>query len=268
VEEPEKERGRHYDLPILKLRRLSVAVLALLSCLALAQCSWVSSAPALNPGPSSSAVSPPVRTITEANLIAAVDLPPPMGGGKTIEYRRNARSLDQLSICQQEPLHTLGASTIKSRNLRTRFSKGNRPFPRSSLERQPDSYAVVLQFPDAATAQQARIIYGSWIISCGSGNDLPDGIRTLRQGFGWSPVPADPAQAEVTEVVYQRDGSSGQSAFHESVGLTVLEDRMMITVHLFFTDESPYSLNVGEDEAGFAHPQLGLVAAAAKRLSE
>jgi hypothetical protein len=43
---------------------------------------------------------------------------------------------------------------------------------------------------------------------------------------------------------------------------------MMITVHLFYTDESPYSLNIDEDEAGFAHPQLGRVAAAAKRLSE
>jgi hypothetical protein len=43
---------------------------------------------------------------------------------------------------------------------------------------------------------------------------------------------------------------------------------MMITIHLFYTDESPYSLNVDEEEAGFAHPQLGLVQAAAKRLSE
>jgi hypothetical protein len=252
----------------LKLRRVGVAASAIIACLIFGQCSWFKPPPAPAGGPSSSSIAPQMRGITDANLIAAADLPPPMGGGKTIEYRRNARSLDQVSICQHEPLHALGASTIKSRSFRTRFSKGNRPFPRSSLDRQPDSYAVVLQFPDVATAQQARIIYGSWIISCGSGNDLPDGIGKLRQGFGWSPVAADPAQAEVSEVVYQRDGSPGQSAFHESVGLTVLEDRMMITVHLFFTDESPYSLNVEEDEAGFAHPQLGLVAAAAKRLSE
>jgi hypothetical protein len=255
-------------LPTWKLRRVGVAASAILACLILGQCSWFEPRPAPTDAPGSSSVSPQVRGITDANLIAAADLPTPMGGGKTIEYRRNARSLDELSICQREPLHTLGASTIKSRSFRTRFSKGNHPFPRSSLDRQPDSYAVVLQFPDAATAQQARIIYGSWIISCGSGNDLRDGIRTLRQGFGWSPVAADPAQAEVSEVVYEEDASAGESAFHESVGLTVLEDRMMITVHIFFTDESPYSLNVEEDEAGFAHPQLGLVAAAAKRLSE
>ena len=42
-------------------------------------------------------------------LITAADLPSPIGGGKVIEYHRNARSLDQLSICQPQPLATLGA---------------------------------------------------------------------------------------------------------------------------------------------------------------
>ena len=43
---------------------------------------------------------------------------------------------------------------------------------------------------------------------------------------------------------------------------------MMITVHTFYTDESPYSVSLGEEEAGFAHPQLGMVEAAARRLAE
>jgi hypothetical protein len=43
---------------------------------------------------------------------------------------------------------------------------------------------------------------------------------------------------------------------------------MMITLHLFYNEESPYSLNSDEEEAGFAHPQVGLVEAAATRLSE
>jgi hypothetical protein len=141
-----------------------MALLTLASCLVLAQCSWLSSTQAPSPAPRSSVATPQVRSITEANLSAAADLPAPIGGGK------------------------VGA--------------------------------------------------------------------------------ADPAQAEVSEVGYQRDGSSGQSAFFESVGLTVLEDWMMITVHIFYSDESPYSLDVDNDEAGFAHPQLGLIAAAAKRLSE
>jgi hypothetical protein len=71
----------------------------------------------------------------------------------------------------------------------------------------------------------------------------------------------------VAEVVYRNEGSSDRYSFFESIGLTVLEDRMMITVHLFYTDESLYSVN-SDDEAGFAHPQLALIEAAAKRLAD
>jgi len=250
------------------LRRFGVATVLFGCCLVFAQCSWLGSPSAPTPEPSEGAVSPQTRTITAANLIKAADLPPPIGGGKVITYTRNARSLDQLSICQPQPLTALGASAIKSRSFKARYAAGNRPFPHSSLDDQPDSYAVVLQFPDPVAAQRAKALYDSWVASCEAGTDLPAGIRKLSSSFSWTPVAADPAQAEVSEVRYQQDGSSDRYAFYESVGLTVLEDRMMITVHLFYTDESVYSLNTDEEEGGFAHPQLGLVGAAVKRLSE
>jgi hypothetical protein len=255
--------------PILRrLRRLGVAAVLMACCLAFAQCSWLTPAPSPTAGPSNSAATPQGRTITNANLITTADLPSPMGGGKVIRYDRHARSLDHLSVCQPQPLTTLGASAIKSRSFSTRFSPGNHAFPHSSLDDQPDSYAVALQFSDAAAAQRANIIYDSWMTSCESSNDLPDGVRNVRTSFSWTPVAAEPAQAEVAEITYQQGESANQNAYFESVGLTVLEDRMMITIHLFYTDESPYSLDIGEEEAGFAHPQLGLVQAAAKRLSE
>ena len=248
---------------------MGVAAGAFACCLIFGQCSWLAPTPAPTDLPnSSSAPSPQPRTITEANLIKASDLPSPIGGGKMVEYHRNARSLNQLSVCQPKPLATLGASTIKSRSFRARYDPGNRPFPHSSLDKEPDTYAAALQFPDTAAAQRAKAIYGSWVTSCEGGNDFPDGIRTLHSSFGWTPVAADPAQAEVAEVAYVKDGSADRYAVHESVGLTVLADRMMITVHVFYTDESVYALNVEDDEAGFAHPQLGLVKAAAKRLSQ
>ena len=43
---------------------------------------------------------------------------------------------------------------------------------------------------------------------------------------------------------------------------------MMITVQVCYVDESPYSVDIGEEDAGFAHPQLRLAQAAAKTLSE
>jgi len=69
-----------------------------------------------------------------------------------VSYDRNARSLDELSICQTQPLNALGASAIKSRSFQSRYPSGDRPFPRSSLDDEPDSYAVALQFSDSVAA--------------------------------------------------------------------------------------------------------------------
>jgi hypothetical protein len=250
-----------------RMSRLGVAVVALASCLVLAQCSWLGSPPAPNPAPSGSIPTPAARTLSNANLIKAGDLPPPIGGGKVISYDRNARSLDELSICQTQPLNALGASAIKSRSFQSRYPSGDRPFARSSLDDEPDSYAVALQFSDPAAAARAKSAIEGWVSNCIAGGELPNGRHVLRQGVEWTGVTADPAQAQVTEIVYQRNGSSSSNAYFESIGLTVLQDRMMITVHLFYTDESPYSLDLAEEEAGFAHPQLGLIDAAVKRLS-
>jgi hypothetical protein len=250
-----------------RMSRLGVAVVALASCLVLAQCSWLGSPPAPDPAPSGSTPTPAARTLSNANLIKAGDLPPPIGGGKVISYDRNARSLDELSICQTQPLTALGASAIKSRSFQSRYPSGDRPFARSSLDDEPDSYAVALQFSDPTAAARAKSAIEGWVSNCIAGGELPNGTHILRQGVEWTGVTADPAQAQVTEIVYQRNGSSSSNAYFESIGLTVLQDRMMITVHLFYTDESPYSLDLSEEEAGFAHPQLGLIDAAVKRLS-
>jgi hypothetical protein len=249
------------------LGRLGVALIAVGSCLILAQCSWFTPPPPPTLSPSASST-PQTRTISDANLIKAADLPAPIGGGKVIEYHRNARTVDQLSICQPQRLETLGASAIKSRSFQARYRAGDRPFPRSSLDKQPDRYAVVLQFADHSAAERAKSIYQGWVSNCLLGGEPAKGIHVLRPSFDWSPAAAEPAQAEVAEVVYQDDEPSGQNAYFESIGLTVLDDRMMITVHTFYTDESPYSVNLEEEEAGFAHPQLGMVEAAAQRLSE
>lgn len=260
-------RARFLGRTTARMSRLGVAVLALASCLVLAQCSWLGSPAAPEPAPSGSTPAPPARTLSNANLIKAADLPPPIGGGKVISYDRNARSLDKLSICQTQPLNALGASAIKSRSFQSRYPSGDRPFPRSSLDDEPDSYAVVLQFSDSVAAARAKSAIEGWVSNCLGGGELPNGVRKLRQNVEWTGVLADPAQAQVTEIAYQRNGSSSSNAYFESMGLTTLQDRMMITVHVFYTDESPYSLDLGEEEAGFAHPQLGLIDAAVQRLS-
>jgi hypothetical protein len=149
-----------------RLGRLGVAMVAVGCSLTLAQCSWFTPpppAPTLSPSASTTS---PARTITDANLITASDLPAPIGGGELIEHHRNAQTLDQLSICQPQPLETLGASAIKSRSFQARYPAGDRPFPRSSLDNKPESYAAVLQFAEQSAAERAKSIYQGWVASC------------------------------------------------------------------------------------------------------
>jgi hypothetical protein len=201
-----------------RLGRIAAAVMALGSCLLFAQCAWLSPSPAPTPEPSSS-TPPQERAITDANLINAADLPSPIGGGKVVEYDHNARSLDQVSICQPQPLETLGATAMKSRSFRARYPSGDRPFPRSALDNEPDRYGVALQFADPGAAQRAKSIYETWVINCGSGTELPNGIHVLQPRLDWTQASvADPAQAEVAEVVYRNDGSSDRYSFSRASG--------------------------------------------------
>jgi len=260
-------RARFLVRATTRLSRLGVALVALGSCLVLAQCSWLTAPSEPNQAPSVSSAPPQARTLTNANLIKASDLPPPIGGGKVVSYDRNGRSLDEVSICQTQPLSALGASAVKSRSFQSRYAAGDRPFPRSSLDDEPDSYTVALQFADPAAAARAKSAVEGWISNCRAGAELPSGANVLSQDAEWTGVTADPAQAQVTEIMYQRNGSSSSNAYFESIGLTTLQDRMMITIHVYYTDESPYSFSLEEEESGFAHPQIGLIDAAAQRLS-
>ena len=185
---------------------------------------------------------------------------------------RNARSLDTVTVCLQSPLRTLGATATKMRSYRSRTVKGKPPFPSAIFDRQPDTYAVALQFADAVAAKTAASTVETWVVGCRASDQVPADITVVDGGFDWTPVgnhtgePPVAEVAEAAEVAYGRAGLERGTSVFESVGLTVVADRMMITVHLFATDESPFTTNIDDDEAGFAHPQIGLVQAAAKAL--
>ncbi len=146
------------------------------------------------------------------------------------------------------------------------YPPGEPPFPASALDGRPTTYAVALQFAGPAAAQQAMQTFRTWIETCRAAKTLPGGLRLMDRGFDWTAVPAQPARAEVAELSYRATDDRSDNATFESVGLTVLDHRLMVTVHLFYTDESPYSINADDDEGGFAHPQQALVRAAARRL--
>jgi hypothetical protein len=218
--------------------------------------------------PSVTASLTPGRTLTNANMLGADDVPEPLGGGKVSVDTRNARSPDHLSICEQQPFGALGSTGTLSRSFKSIYRGKDRPFPHSVLDDQPDTYAVALQFADPAAAERARAIIHGWVVSCLQGVNVPGDVSVTTQGFGWAALTVRPGTAEIAEVVYRPRASTSKNGIWESIGLTLVEDRLMVTVHLYYTDESPFSVNLDDDESGFPHPQVTLVRESAIRLGK
>lgn len=229
-------------------------------------CTPGSGTPVPSASPVASSPGPPARTVTAANLIDPTTLPEAIGGGKIEVYEQNARPVDALSICQPQPLSTLGATASVTRDFRTVWAPGDEPFGKSALDGQPDTYTVALQFTDAAAAVRAKSLWEGWVIACREGVQVSGDYAVKELGSGWTRVPAAPAKGEVAEVVYQPRGAKGHTYYWESTGLTVLEDRLMVTITTYYTDESLFVVN-SDDEDGSPHPQLALVAAAGKALA-
>ena len=129
--------------------------------------------------------------LTAANLPKARELPVPVGDGKVSVYDKNARSLDNVTICLQGPISSLGPTATEMRSYRSRTLKGRPPFPSAVLDRQPDSYAVALQFADSTAAMTAKSTVETWVVGCARGRQGPGrrqgGRRGLRLDAGRKP---------------------------------------------------------------------------------
>jgi hypothetical protein len=70
----------------------------------------------------------------------------------------------------------------------------------------------------------------------------------------------------VTELAYRRPGGvDGENGIWESVGLTVVGDRMMVTVFLHWGMD--WEVTIDSAEGDLLHPQVGLVDSASARLA-
>ena len=227
---------------------------------------------------STPSASPSQRALTAANLLAVADITSPDDGIKIEEVAAGrGRTPAQISICFPAGAADLGATSTLSRNFRFFLAdphEKEEPEAGGPSPGDPSIYTVAWQFADPAGAQQAEQTVRRWVADC---------RRTLAASLEWRPIRSGQnsstfhpvklsgtgqgAWAEVP--LYRARTDRSDNGFFETVGLTRVADRLMVTIDLVYgMDKITSDQQDGDPDNGIpADPQFELVEAAAKRLA-
>ena len=220
--------------------------------------------PSTSPTPTTSA-----RQLTERNLLAAEDVPLQDYDNQSVVVVKPGvgRPDPESSVCLPDNgLADLGAEQILSRNFGYRLLDGPQPDADDPFRDQPIIYTQALQFADAAAAESARDRYQGWLKECPAALQAKGYELLPELGFDPTPLEVEQGSASATELAYQRPGGADADfGIWESVGLTVVGDRMMITVYLHWGTD--WEVTVDAAEGDLLHPQIGLCDAASARLA-
>ena len=200
----------------------------------------------------------PTRTVGPAQLLRPADVP--TSGGPTLEIAPAGagRSADDISVCVPDGLGPLAATGSASRNFR---------YPGQSGE--PNS-TVALQFADADAAQRAEQTVQTWLDRCPA-RLRAQGATVLGGGeTDWVDVDTTAGTSGRFAIlpIYREAGERSDEGVFESLGITRVGDRLMLTARVVVGMDDNVSLDAEPDPADGmqAHPQFGLVTAAAERL--
>ena len=220
----------------------------------------VASAPTAVPVPPSVPTPAPSRTVGAAQLLRPADVP--TSGGPRLEIAPSGagRSADQISVCVPDGLKVLAATGTATRGFRYTGQSG---VPIST---------VALQFADAEAARRAEQRVRGWVDDCPA--LLREGDATVlgTDEVEWVEVdtPAATSGRFAVLPIYREAGDTSEEGVFESLGVTRVKDRLMLTTRVVVGMDDNVSLDPDPDPADGmpAHPQFGLVTAAAERLSE
>lgn len=215
-----------------------------------------------SPAPTTPAPTPsPERTVGTAQLLRAQDVPTRGGPALEVAPEGTGRVPDEISACVPDGLGPLRATGRRARDFR---------YPGQELVA---VQTLALQFGDADAARAAEQVVDGWVDDCAAtledhGNTLLDAVgEPVRVGVvtprGTS------GEFAVVPVHTQQGGESDQEGFFESLGVTRVGDRLMLTVEVVRGMDDNVSLQAGGDPGTEQpeHPQFGLVRAAAERLA-
>ena len=220
----------------------------------------VASAPTAVPAPPPTPTPAPTRTVGARQLLRPADVPTSGGPALEIAPAGAGRSVDEISVCVPDGLRVLGATGSASRSFRYPGQSG---VPIST---------VALQFADAGAAQRAERTVRGWVDDCPA--LLRDSGATVLGGGApeWVDVdtPSGTSGSFAVLPIYSEASNTSEDGVFESLGLTRVGDRLMLTARVVVGMDDNVSLDPEPDPADGmpAHPQFGLVTAAAERLAE
>ncbi|WP_425309551.1 hypothetical protein AADG42_12560 [Ammonicoccus fulvus] len=245
--------------------------LALAAALGLAACSGAASGPdsTTSPGvaPVDTSIAPPQTGeaspdapdapypggVTEADLPADSELVwTPEIGWRTVETSEGGGT-QQLSVCQQNRMESLGAKFIM---VRTYALAGD---PNTSGA---DAAAIAMSFESKELADQAYATAQGWITECAATLEAQD--RTEPR-FAIEPmdVPVAGGRAQVSEWMY---GTAADEGEFESQGLIQVGDRLELLVMRVQGQDNNFDTEPN-GPVGLVHPMIRSVPAAAEKLA-
>ena len=193
------------------------------------------------------------RMVTAKNLMTTDDVP--VEDRETtvpvIAKEGAGRWINEMSVCWATVGRIdLGVVNTVQRNFRYEIVDPQSAPDPGPLRNQPVIYTQALQFADAAAAKKARDVYAGWLAKCPAELEAKGYEVVRRSGLHQREVSVDGGAAQVSEVVYQRPGGvDGDNAFWESVGLTLVQDRLMVTVYLHYGEDFNVSLDQSEGDS-------------------
>ena len=211
----------------------------------------------------------PVRALSARNLLTIGEIPLEDYDTQAVTIVKDGvgRPVPESSVClPANGLQDLGATQVLNRNFRYDLIDGSKPDKDDPFRSQPIIYSQALQFADPAAAKSARDRYQAWLKACPA-ELLAKGYQLLPDlGFEPTKIDVEKGSATATELAYRRPGGAdGDYGIWESVGLTLVGDRMMVTVFLHWGMDWEVTINSAEGD--LLHPQVGLCDSASLRLT-
>lgn len=223
--------------------------------------------------PTPEPASPPARTLTPVNLLIPADVPVP-DPAIAVESvpEGTGRPGGRSSVCVPESLEPLGANAVRSANFR--FVVADPDADADPPPDEPSVYTQALQFADGPAAQRAEQTYRGWVADCrdtlATSRDWKP-LKKTQQSGPWVPVAlSGPGSGSWTQVpLYRAAQDDSDNGVFETVGVTRVEDRLMITVDLVYgMDKITSDQPGGDPDSGVpADRQFALIEAAASRLT-